>query len=338
MKFLIIGMGSIGRRHLSNLSSLYPKSTIFVYDINSTQAKNIIKKTSFQLLNSKDLWNISYDCVFVCTPPSTHVDWAIRSLTEGNHVFIEKPISSNSKGLSKLQKLSKTKKKFVFVGYNFRFNESVKLIKNIVTKKKFGNVIHISSYYGNYLPDWRPWQNYRESYTAKKKLGGGIILDASHELDYLIWIFGNPLTINSEYQKVKFLDTDTEAVADIQLKFPNNVLANIHVNYVRRTKKRVMEIMCEQGIIQWLPMESKLLTFSAKTNKWNTQKIESESSNVMYVDEIKHVINCITKKSHSQIIDLSDGIIAMEISQLALKSGKLGKRIEIKKALKHKCK
>jgi predicted dehydrogenase len=325
MKFLIIGCGSIGKRHILNLKQISPKSEISGFDSNFTLLKKTCNDLKINQSLEKNLDDTKYDCVFICTPPSTHVQLAKRVINSGSNIFIEKPISSNSKQISSLLSHIKKKKVLTFVGYNLRFHKSIFTIKKLIDSGKFGNTVHVSSYFGSFLPDWRSGQDYSKNYTARNDLGGGIIYDGSHELDYLRYFFGNPKFIQSNYKNTKFLKSDTEAIVDIILEFDNDLIGTIHLDYLRREYKRTLEILFDYGIIEWSLTESKIKIFNAKSKKWKILTIH-DNINEMYVDELKHVLLCIKNKTPSKIINLKNGIDTLLISEI-IKKSKSGKKV-----------
>ena len=130
LKILVIGAGSIGQRHISNLVKIIPRKSINVYDTEKSKMDFVSKK--FKISSLSRLTFDNYDCLLVCTPTSTHVQLAIDGLKHGCHIFIEKPLSSNTKGVASLKKLAKKKNLLVFIGYNFRFNSGLNNIKKIL--------------------------------------------------------------------------------------------------------------------------------------------------------------------------------------------------------------
>lgn len=328
MKFLVVGCGSIGQRHICNLKSMTNNHSIDIFDENKKIATSVALNSKVNLVDKDAIRTKSYDCVFICTPPSNHVDTALEALSSGSNIFIEKPLSSNFFNVKKLQNIVTKNNLLVFVGYNFRFNKGINTIKNMISEKKFGNILYASAYFGQYLPDWRPHQDYKKSYTANKKLGGGIILDDSHEINYLVWLLGKPESIISNYVFTNFLSTNTEGIADVILKFSNKVLGHIHMDYVRREYKRTLELVCERGIIEWSLSKSEIDMYDAMDKKHSKLKLYGDV-NDMYVQEIKHVLDCIKRKKRSKIIDLDDGVYTLELSDYIRKAGLSGKRIEL---------
>jgi len=325
MKFLILGCGSIGERHITNILNKFPQYEIDVFDENIKRIEQIISKFNVNVTEENAI-DSKYDCVFVCTPPISHIPLAIRAMKAGSNVFVEKPLSTNINGINELKKLSIEKNKHVFVGFNFRFNKGIKTIKEIIKESKLGKPLHISSYFGQFLPDWRPNQDYSLAYTANQKLGGGIVHDGSHEIDYLVWLFDNPRSLKAGYGYIDSLKVNTEAIADILLKFDNNILGRIHLDFIRREYKRSLEILCENGIVQWSLSKNNIKIFESENKFW--KKIDlNESINDMYVNEIKHIIECIKNNVKSEIIDLENGINTLKLSIAIHDSEKSGNEI-----------
>ena len=328
MKFLVLGCGSIGSRHISNIRKILPNSEIDVYDPQKELRKKISKKFHAIELNQIPRNKSIYDLVLICTPPVSHVSLAIDSLKDGSNVFVEKPLSSNLVGITKLKNLTKTNQPLAFIGYNFRFNEGINFIKKFVLEKRLGKVLHASAYFGHYLPNWRPKQDYKKNYSFKKILGGGIIFDSSHEIDYLCWILGKPISVQSNFVTGYTLKTDVESLAEIILKFKDNILSNIHLDFIRAEYKRSVELLFENGIINWSLKENYLNIYNNKTNTWKKIKI-NQNINDMYVKEIRHILDCIKQNKKSEIIDIENGLYALNLSQVIMNAGKTGKRIKI---------
>ena len=143
------------------------------------------------------------DFVVICTPPVFHVEQALLALQSHAHVFIEKPLSHESSGIERLIAEARRNDRNVQVGYNLRFHPGLQILKDLIDSGKIGRVLWLNAESGQYLPDWRPWQNYRDSYSARKDLGGGIILDGSHELDYICWLLGRPTGVSCRAEHFK---------------------------------------------------------------------------------------------------------------------------------------
>ena len=328
MHFLILGCGSIGKRHIKNLLSINPSFMIDCYDPNPKMMNKINKNKNIQKLSSLPTTTLQYDCVLICTPPSSHVKLAKFVARFHTPTFLEKPLASNSSGIKSLEKIVKKNKILFFVGYNFRFNDGILKVKELVDKKTLGNVIHAFAYYGQYLPDWRPQQNYKKNYSFIKKLGGNIIFDSSHEIDYVSWIFGKPKYITSSAIKSNFLKTNVNALCDSIFSYSKNYQVSLHLDMIRRKYRRSLEILCEHGIIEWNLKEKKIKIIDARKSKPRIISI-TEDINQMYIKELKHVIRCIKKQKKSNLIDLSNGIQTFEICNAIERSNKKLKKIKV---------
>ena len=327
MKFLIIGCGSIGERHIRNLNNL-SAGKILAYDINPDRLHLMKENYNVETYETieKGL-NQNPDLVLVCTPPSLHITFAMKAIDSGAHVFVEKPISHVIEGVNELLAEAKKKNLKVFVGYNHRFYEGVKLLKKIFDDGAIGKPLSIKAEFSQYLPDWRPWQDYRESYTAKKELGGGIILDGSHEIDYVRWILGEIKEVSCSADKISDLEVDVEDTADISVKFENNAIGEIHLDFIQKGYTRNCKITGERGTIT-LDYPKKIVElYSSDNKKCKKFPIKSEVSNT-YVQEIKHVIECI-KTNKEPLINGDSAKKVLEIALAAKESAKTGKVIKL---------
>jgi len=201
-------------------------------------------------------------------------------------------------------------------------------IKKLVQSKKIGKILFYDAYEGWYLPNWRPWQNHKKSYTSSEKLGGGIILDGSHELNYLQWIGGNIHEVFCYDKKIPSLGVKSEGLAEILLKFESKAIGHIHLDFINPNYTRRCEIIGEKGSIKW-NFEQKTLELKMNNHKKNIIKKYGTDTNQMYLDELKHVIKCIKKQSQN-LINLEDAKNTLKISLDIKKSAKLNKVIKIK--------
>jgi predicted dehydrogenase len=297
MKFLVCGCGSIGKRHIGNLLELKQE----VIGMDTIANSRELAKLTFNIpvvATFEEGLDMIPNAVLICTPPSSHVELAKKALHYHLHVFIEKPISDTLEGLISLQEAASEAKKVVQIGYNLRYIPRLLEIKQILESGKMGKVLSARVIFGYYLPYWRPQIDYRQCYTGQKKHGGGIVLEASHELDYISWLLGKPKTIVSIAKKASSLEIDTEDTADILVEYPNEVIANIHLDFLRKDYTRGCEIVCENGILEWNikhPLEV------GKT----------------YVEEMKAFISAIEGKPDKNAATINDGRTALEIAMAA---------------------
>jgi predicted dehydrogenase len=327
MKILVIGCGSIGERHIGNLKNL-SACTIIASDINPDRLQVIKEKYSLDVFDNLEFALDQHpDIVIVCTPPTLHIPLAMKAVNHGAHVFIEKPLSHTLENVDDFLKKAKKKKLIVFVGYNFRFQKGIRLMKQLLEEGAIGKALAIHAEFGQYLPDWRPSQNYTKNYTANKNMGGGIILDGSHEIDYVRWFAGEIKEVSCFADTLSSLDVDVEDTAEILLKTENDIIAEIHLDFIQRVYSRTCKIIGTEGTLIWDYSEKVVKLFSAETKLWKTFPIQTDP-NDMYLEEMKHFLDCIDEKSNL-LIDGYDAKKVLEIALAAKKSAKVGKAIKL---------
>ena len=327
MKFLIIGCGSIGRRHAKNLKELGEEviGTDIVPDNRKWIEENLGIKTFEELKDA--LSKEKPDAALVCTPPHLHVLIAKQALAAKAHVFIEKPISHDGKGVDALLKFAAKRKKIIAVGYNLRFHKGIAKLKELVDSGAIGRVVSARILFGQYLPLWRPTQDYRKSYTASKSMGGGIILDDSHEIDYARWLMGEVVEVGCIAAKVSNLEVETEDTADMTLKFKSGSIAQIHMDFVRQDYARNCELIGEKGTIKWDYTKAVIEIYRAETKQTETIDVKCEP-NEMYVDEMKQFIECI-KTNGKPLVDGDEGKKSLAVALAAKKSSEKGKIVRV---------
>jgi predicted dehydrogenase len=293
MKILVIGAGSIGRRHIDNLN-LLGYNTIDVVDIDKTRLTYVKKNFTIRnIFNDINDAPADYDAAFILTPPANHIEMAIQQAKKGTDLFIEKPLSHSAKNVDELIRIKENNDLIIAVGYNLRFNRGLTQLKSYVEKKSMGKIYYIRAEMGQFLPDWRPWQDYRQSYTARKELGGGIILDGSHEIDYVLWLVNSiPTDIKSVYEKVSDLEITTEDIAEIFFTFEGGIIASIHLNMIEKEYNRYCKIVGKKGSIKWIFRENILEVYDGESSTFTKEKYEYDP-NHSYLEELDHFFSCI---------------------------------------------
>ena len=316
----MVGAGSIGRRHIKNLNFL-GYGDIDVVDIDNENL-NFVKtnlETKNTFINLKDALNKDYDVGFILTPPIYHIAMALELAKKEMDLFIEKPLSHSLKNVNELIRLKEKNNIVIMVGYNQRFNVGLRKLKNY-RDKRIGEIYYIRAEVGQYLPDWRRWQDYRKSYTANRDLGGGIILDGSHEIDYVMWLANSKVSdIKATYCKVSDLEVNAEDMAEAVLRFENGIIGSIHLNMVERGYNRYCKVIGEKGNIKWIFKDNILEFYDGIYKKLTVEKYECDS-NDSYLEELKHFFSCIKNRSEP----LSNIHTANETLKMALSIRKIG--------------
>lgn len=265
------------------------------------------------------------DAVFVCTPPIYHVNQALEAVRAGAHVFIEKPLSHSGEGIAELAAEASNCARIVQVGYNLRFHPGLQKLKQLVKEGTIGRVLWAHVEAGQYLPDWRPWQDYRQSYTARRDLGGGILLDASHEFDYITWLLGKPVEVTCMAGKVSDLQVDVEDCADVLLRFANGALAAVHLDFIQRGYVRFCKLAGELGTALWDFTSREVRVLSGESNSWQSFPYSFET-NDMYVAEVEHFFRCISS-GEKPLVDLQQAADVLDVVLTAKSAQDCVKRV-----------
>jgi predicted dehydrogenase len=243
-----------------------------------------------------------------------HLAQALQALRAGAHVFVEKPVSDRLDGLEELRNESARRGVVVQVGYNLRFHPPIEKLKQLVEQAVVGKILWAQVEAGSYLPDWRPWQDYRKSYTARRELGGGILLDGSHEIDYVTWLFGAPQEVTCMAGRVSQLDVNAEDCATILLRFPDGTRADIHVDFIQRSYSRNCTLVGPDGKLQW-DFTSNAVQIVRVGEPVETVKFDCEV-NTMYVAELTHFLDCVETGTKPRF-GLDDAILTLRIALAA---------------------
>lgn len=326
MKFLVIGCGSIGQRHLKNLISL--NQEVIACDLDENLLESI--KTEYNIKSYRDYQEaISQersDAVLICTPNKTHLPIALHAAQNDCNIFIEKPISHTLEGINSLIDMVESKNLVVLVGCNMRFHRAIQLIKERVENGEIGRILSIRAYFGHYLPNWRPSMDYRKLYSAKSD-EGGILLDGIHEFDYITWISGDVANVFCLSKKVSPLEIDSEDLAEVILGFESGAIGQIHLDYLRHNKYRSLEVIGDKGTLFW-HSDGKAPEHAIVNLYSNKGKIEILNDdldpNEMYVKEIQHFIKCI-KGTEKPVNDIESAKKSLELIIKAKNSVRRGK-------------
>lgn len=324
MKFLIVGYGSIGKRHSNNLKNIFGNKGKIIISREPGQEPVPEFETFFNL---KDALSQKPEAAVIAVPTNLHIPIALKCARAGLHLFIEKPLSNNLRGLKELAKVVKKNNLLVMVGCNLRFHPGLRKIKSLIEKDSIGKIISAVSHCGQYLPDWRQGTRYQDSYSAKKSLGGGVVLDLIHELDYLYWFFGRAGRVVAFSDKSSSLNIESEDNADILLKFRHKIKANIHLDYIERHPQRSCQIIGEKGTIFWNYYKNSLSIYTPKGG-WKNFVFKNFKRNDMYLDEMQHFISCLNNRE-KPLIDLGQGIEALKIALAVKESSQKNKLIKL---------
>jgi predicted dehydrogenase len=325
---VVVGGGSIGRRHVGNLRALGVRD-IAVCDPDADRRHELESEYAVATYAMVDE---SFEAakpwaVLVCTPPHLHVDLILRALRFNAHVFVEKPLSQSLDGIDGIVREAAERHLIVQVGYNWRFHDGLGKIKAMLDAGEIGRVIWARAESGQYLPDWRPQLDYRMNYTAHRSMGGGIILDGSHELDYMRWLLGEVTQVYCRAGVLSNLEVDAEDTASIILSFASGCIGEVHLDFVQRVRARNCKIVGTDGTIVWDHVEGSLKKFAANEPSWEEFELATDA-NAKYVAEIDDFLAC-AASGRPPIVDVHAGHRVLQIALGALESAATGRAIDL---------
>jgi len=324
MKFLIAGLGSIGRRHFRNLLALGERDILLYRTHQATLPDDELAGFPVET-DLRSALAHKPDAVIVSNPTALHLDIAIPAAKCGCHLLLEKPISHSMARLDELVNAVEQNDVKVLVGFQFRFHPGLRQVKKLLDEGTIGTPLSARAQWGEYLPNWHPWEDYRLGYAARPDLGGGVVLTLSHPLDYLRWLLGEVESI-SALTSNKSLGMPVEDLAEITLRFTTGSIASLHLDYDQRPPSHTLEIMGTHGTIRWDNTDgiTRLSTVGLddKAGPWHDfAPPEGFERNWMFLDEMRHFRDIIHGKARS-LCTLQDGIHALRLS-LAARSEKL---------------
>ena len=331
MKALVVGGGSIGKRHLRNLNAL-GSIELGLVETDSERRDTIRELGAIEFKDLSDGLNWSPDFVVVSTPPHLHVQQAIQIARYGCDVFVEKPLSHTPDGLAELAELVERKKLVSLVGCNMRFHPGPLKVKEMLQEGLPGKVLFARIHAGSYLPSWRPGIDYRDNYAAREETGGGCILDGVHEIDLARWYLGQVREVFCVADHLSSLEISTEDVAVLLCRHSNSAISEIHLDYVQRTYERGCQIVGQKGSIFWDFNISQVRFYDANGQVTTFPQPEGWQLNQMYMDEMRHFLDCVRTRN-TTTLSIPDAVSVMQIVFAAKASNRQGRLVPVENTM-----
>lgn len=297
MKFLQVGLGSMGKRRIRNLQYL-KAGEIIGFDIRDDRRKEAADKYKVRTFDDFDKAMAENPDVFIIsTGPAAHMKYAIIAAKNNKHFFTEANVLDEK--MDELIELCKGKKIVAAPSCTMRFHMAVRKIKEFVDNNVIGKLLAFTYHSGQYLPDWHPWEDYRKFYVGKRESGACREL-TPYELEWLTWIFGGIDTISCFKGKQTKLDVDIDDTYQIILKFKNGIFGHMLIDVISRVHRRVFRLLGEEGVVEWDWDTKRVKVFRAKDKKWEEYPAEEGKpekgyiiGEKIYIDEMDHFVKAI---------------------------------------------
>jgi len=246
-------------------------------------SKNVDLVFQFESLDQIDKYWHEFDGVVICSPPKFHKEQCIMVAQKNIPILLEKPLTINLKeGLELYNVLIKLNKKLL-LGYTYRWWQPLIKFKRKLQNKKIGKPIHAKFFMSAHLADWHPWERYQDFFMASKDLGGGALLDESHFIDLMVWIFGLPKSIYASVEKISNLEIDTDDNVDIVIKYENGLRATIHLDLYGRPHEKYISVTGDKGTLEWSLDPNQIRYSKSMEHNWEKQNFIFER-NDMFID------------------------------------------------------
>lgn len=328
MKFLIAGLGSIGRRHFRNLLQLGQKDITLLRSHKSTLPDDELAGYPVET-DLNEALAAGPDAVIISNPSSLHLQVALEAVRAGCHIFLEKPVAHSHFGTDELLQAVDEKKVVAAVGFQFRFHPGLHAVKELIQQGRLGKIISVTAYWGEYLPGWHPWEDYRQSYAARQDLGGGVVRTLCHPLDYLTWMFGKVESVSASILTTGVLDIEVDDLAEIDLSYKEGIHAHVHLDYHRQPGKHTLSITGTGGTAEW------------DNATGITQFIQAEESqghsilppigferNTMFLNAMRNFIQAI-EGSEWPVCSLDEGIYNLQLIDAVYQAGSSGSVVRL---------
>lgn len=317
MRFLICGLGSVGRRHLRNLMSLGQEDIVLLRTRTGTLPDEELDGLRVESDLEQALARWRPDAVIVANPTALHLRVAIPAAQAGCHLLIEKPVSDSMQGIESLRQAVDQGGGRVLIGFQFRFHPGLQEAKRLLAQEVIGRPLTARAEWAEYLPDWHPWEDYRHSYAARKDLGGGVVLTLCHPFDYLRWLLGDVQGVRGVTARLGDLGIDVEDAAEVILSHASGAMSSVHLDYLGRPPRHRLVINGTAGSLRWDNDDGAVHWWTPAERTWQVARPPaSYGRNTMFLEEMRHFVR-VASEEVPPVCDLEEGVEALRIALAA---------------------
>lgn len=321
MRVAVLGLGSIGMRHARNLWSLGIQDLVGM-DPTPERRRRFESELGGRTVESLEAaLATDPNLAIVASPNVFHLPQALACARAGIALLIEKPLGTDHAAVSDLLTETEARNLFVHVGSNWKFHPAFTTMKALLDEGRIGRVVGAQVLAGQWLPDWHPWEDFRQGYSARRDLGGGVVFD-SHELDYLTWLLGPAEALVGFALHSRALEIQTEDVAGACLRFPGGAVATLQLDYIQREPRRRYHLTGTEGTIEWDLQAAAIRLYTAADKLTQTIDCRIDDLNEMYVAQTRHVLQGV-RTGCTPVTPLAHAARVLEL-QLALRATAAG--------------
>ena len=326
---LILGTGSVGKRHARNFQQL--GCTISCMDprqdrLDEVKSEGVELKSAFTSVESALSGKESFDAVVVGSPPSFHVEQCIAALNNSLPVLLEKPVSPDLDGCSRLHKAVGEASAPLLLGYTWRWWPPLARVKDLLSAQTLGNLLSVTFTMSAHLADWHPWERYQDFFMSDAALGGGALLDESHWLDLMLWFFGMPDRLFAKIEKISDLEIETDDNVDMQIIYDNNnIRVNMHLDLYGRPHEKSIQFIGTNGSLIWEPNQIKIC--HEMDPNWEIENFDNDR-NDMFVNVAEEFLKVMAGDVQASCT-IDDGLKVLQLIEAARQSSREERMIKL---------
>jgi predicted dehydrogenase len=324
---LILGSGSVGRRHARNLHALGCDISCLDPRVDRLQQAAAEVPLEHQFTSLEAAWQqvTKFTGVAVCSPPTFHVEQSLAGLESGLPVLLEKPVSPEVAGCRKLyERLQQGGK--LLLGYTYRWWEPVRRLHTLLTVGTVGTIRHARFMMSAHLADWHPWERYQDFFMASRELGGGALLDESHFIDLMVWFFGMPERLFARIEKLSDLDIRTDDLVDISAVYPQGLHVTIHLDLFGRPHEKRITLVGENGTLQCHFDPNEVRIGHTPEPQWQAELYALER-NDMFLGVAREFLELVNGDRVTPTCTIADGLKVLEVIEACRESQRTGREV-----------
>lgn len=293
-RILVLGAGSVGRRHLRNLAAegcrvatMDPRE-----DRLDEAASEVDLQARFTRLEDALAGEGAYDGIVIASPPKFHVEQSIAALERGIPVLLEKPVSPDVDSSRRLLQVQQATGTPLLLGYTYRWWPPLREARRLLEEGAVGKLLHVRCVMSAHLADWHPWERYQDFFMASRELGGGALLDESHFIDLMFWMFGMPSEVFARVERLSDLEIDTDDNVDALLHYPSGARVMVHLDLFGRPHEKHITFTGQEGTLVWSFDPNRIRLSRSAAGEWEDRDFGYER-NDMFVEVVREFLRVI---------------------------------------------
>jgi predicted dehydrogenase len=324
--FLIVGTGSVGKRHARNLHGLgCAVSTMDPRSDRREELRGELPLGGAYASLEEAMGAARFDGLVICSPPSFHVEQAMAGLRAGLPVLLEKPVAPTFANALKLAVAQRESRAPLLLGYTWRWWPPMAVVRQHLADGKLGALRHVRFIMSAHLADWHPWENYQDFFMSDQSLGGGALLDESHWIDLMLWFFGEPESVSAKVEKISDLEISSDDNVDMILSYPSGLRVSMHLDLYGRPHEKSIRFIGEKGSMLWTDNPNRVAL--SEGQDWVNADFQFER-NHMFTAVAKEFLE-ICDGVRTPGCSLEDGLRALRVVEAARLSQRLGRTVSL---------